>query len=241
MKKLLLLVLSLAFTAGTMNAQTEYGNTTTAIEEAHTWDFYGDGTTVGEMFTTYKISASKITEDITVDNLYFGASSETPLGVSSHRLVLSQPTNQTFLADDSKDGVLSFKVKGKGSFTVTFKTPSTSRFGLVYLGDQQYTDSIDTLRTTYKGSEEEKTYEYDVDEVTSVYLIGGPKCATNRNKYYGPMIYKITVTPENATGIVAIEDKKKKEDDAYYNLQGMRVASPKKGVYIHQGKKIMIR
>ena len=223
------------------NAQTEYGNTTTAIEEAHTWDFYGDGTNVGAMFTTYKISASKITEDITVDNLYFGAASDTPLGVSSHRLVLSQPTNQTFLADDSKDGVLSFKVKGKGSFTIKFKTPSTSRFGLVYLGDKQYTDSIDTLRSAYKGPEEEKTYEYDVDKVTSVYLIGGPKCSTNRNKYYGPMIYKITVTPENATGIVAVEDKKKKEDDSYYNLEGMQVARPTKGIYIHNGKKVVIR
>ena len=30
-------------------------------------------------------------------------------------------------------------------------------------------------------------------------------------------------------------------DNAYYTLQGVRVSNPSKGVYIHNGKKIIVR
>lgn len=50
----------------------------------------------------------------------------------------------------------------------------------------------------------------------------------------------IYVTPrERPTGISAVKYARQ-SDDAYYNLQGMRVATPVKGrVYIHNGKKIL--
>ena len=47
----------------------------------------------------------------------------------------------------------------------------------------------------------------------------------------------------NLTGIKSIDSSERVEDsDAWYNLNGQRVASPaKKGLYIHNGKKVFIR
>lgn len=48
---------------------------------------------------------------------------------------------------------------------------------------------------------------------------------------------------DNTTGIDDISDNtfKTKTDDAWYSLDGRRVVSPSKGLYIHNGKKIVIR
>lgn len=45
------------------------------------------------------------------------------------------------------------------------------------------------------------------------------------------------------TEIKAVEtiENKVSNDNAYYNLQGMRVANPTKGIYIHNGKKVIIK
>lgn len=44
------------------------------------------------------------------------------------------------------------------------------------------------------------------------------------------------------TGIGQVKtDSNRSADNAWYNLQGMRVSHPTKGIYIHQGKKIVIR
>lgn len=51
---------------------------------------------------------------------------------------------------------------------------------------------------------------------------------------------QLVFSDEIESGIenVAVE---KQGDDAWYNLQGMRVARPTKGIYIHNGKKVMIK
>mgnify|MGYP002521626417 FL=1 len=46
---------------------------------------------------------------------------------------------------------------------------------------------------------------------------------------------------ENTTGIRELENVIKQEDNAYYTLQGMKVAHPTKGIYIHNGKKMIIK
>ncbi len=51
---------------------------------------------------------------------------------------------------------------------------------------------------------------------------------------------ELVFTDDESTGISNIEVNKI-EDDAYYNLQGMRVEHPSKGIYIHNGKKVIIR
>ena len=36
-------------------------------------------------------------------------------------------------------------------------------------------------------------------------------------------------------------DEETKDNDVYYNLNGQRVSNPQKGVYIHNGKKVIIK
>ena len=47
---------------------------------------------------------------------------------------------------------------------------------------------------------------------------------------------------EEATGIITIDSKGNLvEDDAWYTLQGVKVAHPTKGVYIHNQKKVILK
>lgn len=46
---------------------------------------------------------------------------------------------------------------------------------------------------------------------------------------------------DNTTTAISVVKQAKPADNAYYTLQGVRVATPAKGIYIHNGKKIIIR
>ena len=46
---------------------------------------------------------------------------------------------------------------------------------------------------------------------------------------------------DNTTTAISVVQQAKPTDNAYYTLQGVRVAAPAKGIYIHNGKKIIIR
>lgn len=53
---------------------------------------------------------------------------------------------------------------------------------------------------------------------------------------------ELVFTDDTSTGINEIETEVQESgDNSYYNLQGMRVEHPTKGIYIHKGKKIVIR
>lgn len=53
---------------------------------------------------------------------------------------------------------------------------------------------------------------------------------------------ELVFTDDTSTGINEIETEiQESGDNSYYNLQGMRVEHPTKGIYIHKGKKIIIR
>lgn len=53
---------------------------------------------------------------------------------------------------------------------------------------------------------------------------------------------ELVFTDGTSTGINEIETEVQESgDNSYYNLQGMRVEHPTKGIYIHKGKKIIIR
>ena len=57
----------------------------------------------------------------------------------------------------------------------------------------------------------------------------------------GWRVAKYYRSTENPVGIEGIEAEAKEEDGAYYNLEGIRVENPEEGIYIHNGKKILIR
>ena len=43
------------------------------------------------------------------------------------------------------------------------------------------------------------------------------------------------------TGISELKNHVSNTDAAYYTLQGVKVAKPVKGIYIHQGKKVIVK
>lgn len=52
----------------------------------------------------------------------------------------------------------------------------------------------------------------------------------------------IDATMDNeTTGISELKNNASNSDAAYYTLQGVKVAKPVKGIYIHQGKKVMVK
>ena len=53
-------------------------------------------------------------------------------------------------------------------------------------------------------------------------------------KYYGEL-------EENADGIVKLVIPAGNEDGEFYTLQGVRVSNPTKGVYIQNGKKVIVK
>ncbi len=230
-RRFLLLVALVASVFTTANAQVEYGNVTTPLTGAKTWDFASfpgleDGTLV---------------DACTIDNLYFGVSSNSGMYYLSANARLSLPysANQVFLDDDATDCVLSFKVPaGKGTVTVNAKSASKTRPGIVFIGTQkqdQEGDSIISTQADYK-------YSVDVTAPTSIYVIAeNAKSNANASKGQGLYVYSLSWTPDGATGITQVEKKADAEEDVYYNLQGMRVADPKNGIYIRNGKKVIIK
>jgi hypothetical protein len=65
-------------------------------------------------------------------------------------------------------------------------------------------------------------------------------------KFEEPEVIKLPISfrslENDGDGTTAIrETKQSREDDAYYTLQGQRVVNPGKGLYIKNGKKVVIK
>lgn len=231
-KQFLLLAALVASVFTTASAQVEYGNVTTPLIGAKTWDFASFA----------GLENGNVADACTIDNLYFGVSGDTPMYyvAANGRMSMPYSANQTFLDDDAIDCVLSFKVPaGKGTVTVYGKSASKTRPGIVYIGKKEQRQEGDSIITTLQ----DYYYNVDVAEPTSIYIVAeNAKSNANPAKGQGLYVYKLTWTPDDGgtTGITQIETKAK-EDDAYYNLQGMRVAAPKSGVFIRNGKKVVIK
>lgn len=228
-KQILLLVAFVASVFTTVNAQVEYGNVTTPLTGAKTWDFANiEGLETG-----------LVSDACTIDNLYFGATGDTPLYYANSRMSLGYSANQTWVDDDATDCLLSFKVPaGKGTLTVNGKSAAKTRPGIVIVGDKQFREEGDSIISTLA----DYTYKIDVAEETSIYIVAeNAKVGKTPQKSQGLYVYKLTWTPgDTSTGITNVENKKA-DDGAYYNLQGMRIAAPKKGVFIRNGKKIIFK
>lgn len=71
-----------------------------------------------------------------------------------------------------------------------------------------------------------------------IYDLGGLSCVLDNQ---GNIIYKSPKYREpTRSGIVDIH-KECVTDDSYYNLQGQRVSEPAAGIYIHNGKKVIVK
>ena len=61
------------------------------------------------------------------------------------------------------------------------------------------------------------------------------------NKVGGSREFLLSIDDDEATGIDALKNTKTDADGDYYNLSGQRVERPSKGVYIHNGRKVIKR
>jgi hypothetical protein len=85
-------------------------------------------------------------------------------------------------------------------------------------------------------------------ELPTSMVAGGASTRGAEDKYIleEPEVIKLPINfrsiDNDSDGTTAIrETKQLKEDGAYYTLQGQRVANPSKGLYIKNGKKVIIR
>lgn len=120
-------------------------------------------------------------------------------------------------------------------------------------------DDIDGLGTNYlkaigdweqqisASAEGASLYIFNESDVTFSLVAAGTTVEANKAYLETPTditpaegSIELEFEDEGGTGINNIEIDKT-EDDNYYNLQGMRVEHPTRGIYIHNGKKVIIR
>ena len=88
------------------------------------------------------------------------------------------------------------------------------------------------LGNTYGGPR--KNWGKRPEDFTTTYSLNG-KPVSNAPIYLGEF-------EDDADGIVKlIIPAKAIENDDYYTLQGVKVPNPSKGIYIHNGKKVVIK
>ena len=95
----------------------------------------------------------------------------------------------------------------------------------------------------YIFAQSEGTYEFALDENVSHLctdkLVITQTCAA---EYAGTYCYNIYYTLSNLTGISnVIDNNNESTNSSYYSLGGARVANPNKGIYIRNGKKVLVK
>ena len=181
-----------------------------------------------------------------VGNIYYVVG-ENGYDANDQSIVISQTTNMAQIADkepgsadvkENFNGMIMKVAKGKGLITVNVKTSGNAQL-VVQVGNG-------TPMLASKTEKGDVVFRYDVEEDTYVYIyaIIGSSAA----KGYGinaadtessVRIYNITVSP-GATGIRSIGASEKNGDNIY-DLQGHRVETPAKGIYIIGGRKVAVK
>ena len=144
---------------------------------------------------------------------------------SQNRLYVLKPTSSDATADVSANKLV-------GVLGDTDMSSKTGNRYFIYSGGMFYVSSGGYFSTTAGSSSVESfpgNYDYASKYAYKCYLdCGGPVDAK-----------ALTFTFDNTpTGITTLHSTK---DESYYNLMGVKVEHPQKGVYIHEGKKIIVK
>ena len=155
--------------------------------------------------------------------------------------------------DETKDAVALTQVnkapahKGlilKGEAGKTYKLPilKSNEFGLELVTYNQLVDCVDAV---WSSNRDKDYFLHNGEFVKStndgwalpgksfLYISGG-----RTNKSESPLRVYVDNT---ATAINGITNNPVVKDDAYYNLQGVKVQRPQHGVFIHNGKKVVLK
>ena len=161
-------------------------------------------------------------------------------------IVVSKPTDDSAIdgknifGEDFNDNYtgLVFKV-APGSGTVTVQAQTTGNMVLkVKIGNG---DPV----TNELSDKQNVSIPYNVSALTYVYIYGGSKSAQARSHRAATdgelKIYGIEVVSGSAN-IENIEfSKSNNQSSKIYNLNGQRINTPKKGIYIQNGKKVLVK
>ena len=133
-------------------------------------------------------------------------------------------------------------LKGKAGTTYTLSILGSRPTGVVIVGYNQLVDCVDAVWS----SNREKDYFLSNGEFVKsdndgwalpgksfLYISSG-----RVNKSESPLRVYVDNT---ATAINGVTNNPVVKDDAYYNLQGVKVQRPQHGVFIHNGKKVVLK
>lgn len=133
-------------------------------------------------------------------------------------------------------------LKGEARKTYTLPILASNEDGLDEVTDNQLVDCVDAVLST---SHDEDYFLHNGEFVKStnhgwalpgksyLYISGG-----RGNKSESPLRVYVDNT---ATAIDGITNNPVVKDNAYYNLQGVKVQRPQHGVFIHNGKKVVLK
>ena len=133
-------------------------------------------------------------------------------------------------------------LKGEAGKTYTVPILASNEEGLDEATDNQLVDCVDAVWSTGRDNDyflsngkfvKSKNHGWALPGKSYLYINGG-----RANKSESPLRVYIDNT---ATAIDGITNNPVVKDEAYYNLQGVKVQRPQHGVFIHNGKKVVLK
>ena len=119
--------------------------------------------------------------------------------------------------------------------TVNTATPSVTKDGLKFIGTYVATKMPVGAFFINKSGEFKKVVKDDTNSIKPLRAYFQSADAEVKG-------FRIAIDEEIATGIIGLETEDTiLENGAYYTIQGIRVDKPVKGLYIHNGKKILVK
>lgn len=133
-------------------------------------------------------------------------------------------------------------LKGEAGNTYTLPILASNEEGLDEATDNQLVDCVDALWSTGRDNDyflsngefvKSKNGGWTLPGKSYLYISGG-----RSNPSGSPLRVYVDNT---ATAIDGITNNPVVKDEAYYNLQGVKVQRPQHGVFIHNGKKVVLK
>lgn len=133
-------------------------------------------------------------------------------------------------------------LKGEANTTYTLPILASNEAGLEAVTDNQLVDCVDAVWSSSRDKDyflsngkfvKSENAGWALPGKSFLYIEGG-----RTNKSESPLRVYVDNT---ATAINGITNNPVVKDEAYYNLQGVKVKRPQHGVFIHNGKKVVLK
>ena len=133
-------------------------------------------------------------------------------------------------------------LKGEAGQTYTVSILASDADGLDAVTDNQLVDCVDALWSTSRDNDYFLSDGKFVKSTNNGWALPGKSylyiSSGRPNKSESPLRVYVDNT---ATAINGITTNPVVKDEAYYNLQGVKVQRPQHGVFIHNGKKVVLK